>query len=165
MLVVLAFTLFRLVKAGTKGELGQALRTFISPTEEWGPRFVSKNINISRQLVLDQKLVKADQYKCARKLRTVNSWGGGSNGANGSNGSADDIHKRPCSFLRVVSRSVIDFDQYYEYVTGRTEEGTGSRTRGSLSQPQLFAQLTQFKCVCPDLNVFTQFKCVCQTLT
>ena len=51
--VVLAFTLFRLVKAGTKGELGQALRTFISPTEEWGPRFVSKNINIGRQLGLE----------------------------------------------------------------------------------------------------------------
>ena len=150
--VVLAFTLFRLVKAGTKGELGQALRTFISPTEEWGPRFVSKNINISRQLGLDQKLVKADQYKCARKLRTVNSWGGGSNVSNGANGSADNIHKRPCSFLRVVSRSVIDYHQYYEYVTGRTEEGTGSKTRGSLSQPQLFAQLTRFKCVWPVFN-------------
>ena len=86
-LVVLAFTLFRLVKAGTKGELGQALRTFISPTEEWGPRFVSKNINLSRQLVLDQKLVKSDQYECARKLLTLSMRCNGSNGANGANGS------------------------------------------------------------------------------
>ena len=36
--VVLAFSVYRLVKAASKGELGQAIRTFISPTEEWGPR-------------------------------------------------------------------------------------------------------------------------------
>ena len=29
----------RLAKAASKGELGLALRTFISPTDEWGPRF------------------------------------------------------------------------------------------------------------------------------
>jgi len=36
--VVLVFSVYRLAKAASKGELGLALRTFISPTDEWGPR-------------------------------------------------------------------------------------------------------------------------------
>ena len=106
--VVLMFSVHRLVKAGSKGELGQALRTFISPTEEWGPRFVIKN---------------------------------------GQTG----YHHDP--------------DQYL--ILGRTQERRESRTRGSLSRTQLFAQLTQFKCAPPNLNVFgpiqmclTQFRLI-----
>ena len=42
--VVLVFSIVRLVKAASKGELAEALRTFISPTEEWGPRLIILNV-------------------------------------------------------------------------------------------------------------------------
>ena len=50
--VVLVFSIVRLVKAASKGELAEALRTFISPTEEWGPRLVIINGKYGEKYVM-----------------------------------------------------------------------------------------------------------------